>query len=626
MISVVLYGRNDAYGYNLHKRAALSINCISQVLTNDEDELLFVDYNTPDDYPTFPEAIQDTLTDLAKKRLRILRVRPWMHERFRGRSHLLALEPVARNVAVRRSNAANRWILSTNTDMIFVPHQGQSLSTYLGDLPRGLYHLPRFEIPETFWELFPRQQPEYTIDAIREWACIAHLNEIVEAADFVRFDGPGDFQLMERADLFTIQGFHEGMLLGWHVDSNIAKRFHLLYGQTNDLLDRLYGYHCDHTRQVTPAHRANGAANDSTAYVDDVTSPYVHEQSESWGLAGVDVEEVRLNHGRDRAYMTGIREVLRKPQSSPTRVGYVTSTYDKLSYTAAHVLPFLADIFVNASPRTSIGWVGSSPELFKMFSAVLRKIDAQSRLVVFEPSPDGDGHGLSGDHVRSLDELDAAVDAVIFDYNAAAAVGKPSQERAVLEGIQAAFFEMVELERRRLDRQELPRRFVVVNAIHNSFESITNQLLHTARTPFSSRIRQGFVVKEADAWFDSMRVGDAGMKQDGVIRASAAKQGLVMFGPYLPLRAGRFRVSIELKCQTTNWRPRLDNLLNGHVKIKVVLGDDVVATRRLSRRELYTDRIDIEFMCPKISLLEVRLWSGGGNDFEIRNLVTCRIE
>ena len=72
MISAILYGRNDSYGYNLHKRAALSINCISQVLTNEDDELLFVDYNSPDDYPTFPEAIADTLTDHAKKRLRIL--------------------------------------------------------------------------------------------------------------------------------------------------------------------------------------------------------------------------------------------------------------------------------------------------------------------------------------------------------------------------------------------------------------------------------------------------------------------------------------------------------------------------------------------------------------------------
>src|SRR5579863_9633987 len=127
-ISIVLYGRNDNYGYNLHKRAALSLNCMAEVLTDSSDEILFVDYNTPDGLPTFPEAIQDTLTRRARKMLRILRVRPLIHERYKAKTHLVALEPVARNVAVRRSNSANRWILSTNTDMIFVPQGSISLS------------------------------------------------------------------------------------------------------------------------------------------------------------------------------------------------------------------------------------------------------------------------------------------------------------------------------------------------------------------------------------------------------------------------------------------------------------------------------------------------------------------
>ena len=109
MISVVLYGRNDSYGYNLHKRAALSFNCISEVLES-SDEIIFVDYNTPDDFPTFPEAIFDTLTEKARALLRILRVRPTIHDRFKSKTHLLALEPIARNIAVRRSLPSNRWI------------------------------------------------------------------------------------------------------------------------------------------------------------------------------------------------------------------------------------------------------------------------------------------------------------------------------------------------------------------------------------------------------------------------------------------------------------------------------------------------------------------------------------
>src|SRR6516162_3828814 len=141
MISAILYGRNDNYGYNLHKRAALSFNCIAEVL-DETDEIIFVDYNTPDDFPTFPEAIQDTLTQRARGLLRILRVRPRLHERFKARTHLVALEPVARNVAIRRSKPSNRWILSTNTDMIFVPRSGGSLSEIASDLAPGFYHAP----------------------------------------------------------------------------------------------------------------------------------------------------------------------------------------------------------------------------------------------------------------------------------------------------------------------------------------------------------------------------------------------------------------------------------------------------------------------------------------------------
>jgi len=93
MISVILYGRNDSHGYNLHKRAAISLNCIGEVLSEPGDEIIFVDYNTPNDLPTFIEAIYDTLTPRARSRLRVLRVRPELHGRYQSRTHLTALEP-----------------------------------------------------------------------------------------------------------------------------------------------------------------------------------------------------------------------------------------------------------------------------------------------------------------------------------------------------------------------------------------------------------------------------------------------------------------------------------------------------------------------------------------------------
>ena len=103
MISVILYGRNDAHGYNLHRRAALSLNCLAEVLTDADDEIVFVDYNTPDELPTFVEALADTLTDRCLARLRVLRVPAALHrERFqrtypsaRGRARLPETRPRA---------------------------------------------------------------------------------------------------------------------------------------------------------------------------------------------------------------------------------------------------------------------------------------------------------------------------------------------------------------------------------------------------------------------------------------------------------------------------------------------------------------------------------------------------
>lgn len=184
MLSVILYGRNDSHGYNLHKRAAISLNAIAHLLSDAEDEIIFVDYNTPDDLPTFPEAIADTLTAKAVEKLRVLRIRPEVHEaRFAARTHLVALEPIARNAAIRRANPSNRWVLSTNTDMIFVPRSAKSpdLTSIVASLGDGYYHLPRFELPEGLWETLDRKDAGGIIEAAKEWGERFHLNEIVHS-------------------------------------------------------------------------------------------------------------------------------------------------------------------------------------------------------------------------------------------------------------------------------------------------------------------------------------------------------------------------------------------------------------------------------------------------------------
>jgi hypothetical protein len=122
-----------------------------------------------------------------------------------------------------------------------------------------------------------------------------------------------------------------------------------------------------------------------------------------------------------------------------------------------------------------------------------------------------------------------------------------------------------------------------------------------------------------------MSVGEAGMKQNKVICTASHKTGLVMYGPYLPINKGKFQVSLEFACRKILRATQLNDRLKGHAKIKVVLGDEVIAKRRLTQKQLFDGKVNIDFDCEKSSSLEVRLWTSGSHEFEIRNMVTRRV-
>jgi hypothetical protein len=119
-ISVVVVGRNDDHGYNLQKRVTTSLNSIASFLRA-EDELIFVDWNSPSEYPVMPIAIWDSLTEHCRKVLKIIKVSEIEHNLVKGESGRKLLEPIARNVGIRRAKPSSKWILSTNTDIIFIP-------------------------------------------------------------------------------------------------------------------------------------------------------------------------------------------------------------------------------------------------------------------------------------------------------------------------------------------------------------------------------------------------------------------------------------------------------------------------------------------------------------------------
>ena len=551
MLSLILYGRNDNYGYNLHKRAALSLNCMAEVLDDEDDEILFVDYNTPDDFPTFVEAIQDTLSDKARSRLRIFRIRPQIHNRLRDRTRLLAIEPISRNVAVRRSNPSNRWILSTNTDIIFVALSRRSLSDIVGQLPKGVYGAPRIEVPETLWESLDRLNPIHAIEQVRDWGSSLHLNELVKVSADVLYDGPGDFQLIERQDLFRYQAFDEEMILGWHVDANIFKRMGLVYGHISDLGTEVYGYHCDHTRQITPAHSHTRSQNDARRFVDEVMGPEIPRQADTWGCPDEDIEEISLRTDRSGAYVKALREVIGKPQSTPLEAEYTSATYNGVDYDPRHLLPFLVDLFISAERHIDIAWSGARRETLGMFCKMWHKLGFAGRILV---EKDQVGAGIfAATPETTLVDLATLLDqasAFVFDYGTPSVSPGPKILAPDLrDAMNRTLISVICAEQERFVEGRQSRRVVAINAVNNEYEAAFCRHIAAAATPFACRLRHGFVMPPPvgpQELTDDLQVGEAAAERPGKIISRADQLGLVARGPCVGFLPGRYRLEFSL--------------------------------------------------------------------------------
>lgn len=486
MLSLILYGRNDAHGYNLHKRVAISLNCMAEVLDGENDEIVFVDFNTPDPLPTLPEAIADTLTAKARRVLRVLRVRPEQVEPWRHLTHLPVLEPLARNVALRRCHPGNSWVLSTNTDMIFMPPaSGASLSATVAGLAPGIYHLPRFEVPEGLWERFDRTDPVAAFAALGRLAPALHLPEIVAGSPPALFDNHGDFQLVPRDWLVGIDGFDEGMLNGWIVDSNTSCRLALRHGPAHPFPGGWQGYHCDHTRQPGTFHGRHHVENDFRRYVAEVREADLPGQRPNWGLAGATVEEIRLDGDRTDGELAVLLPMLGPPPPQPPATVYAPEVFDLAHYPVEHVLPFLCDLLVPLPRHWQIAWSGGRDRVGDMLAEALLRL------------------GFTQPLRRDLPAALAQAEVLVFEFGAASQDLVPdspdcwtADDLERLAGVRRHLFELVDLERARLAEGRLPRLVIAVNAVHNRFEPAVHDCLTVARDPYSTRLRHGAVLAE----------------------------------------------------------------------------------------------------------------------------------
>ena len=389
MISVITYGRNDNYGYNLYKRTACAFNCLAEALTED-DEILFVDYNTPDHLPTLPEFIWDTLTEKALNVLKVIRISAHLHRALKGDSPLSILENVSRNAAIVRSNPANRWILSTNPDVVLVLSQRwANLPHLLDNRPPSFYEMPRFDIPESVWSALRRMQPRENMRTLRDWL-IAHGAAIAETVPdhrfqkFLLFDAPGDFQLAPRDYFFRLRGFDESMNKYLHSDSNLAKRMWLINGgKTDHLLGDLWVIHQDHYLS------GEWASNARTITHNDYISKVLHQlkpeaNDEDWGLRNLDLPMFALakRHKNNRAPDSQTAAAQAELPLSQ-EVNWETHPYYRLCHYQPKVLAlYLSEILQVLSPQSRLAYLGDYPETLENICRVWERLHPHSAPVL----------------------------------------------------------------------------------------------------------------------------------------------------------------------------------------------------------------------------------------------------
>ena len=374
----------------------------------------------------------------------------------------------------------------------------------------------------------------------------------------------------------------------------MARRMYNKYGTVSDLGKEVYGYHCDHTRQVTPAHRHTRLQNDWRVFCDQVDSPDVPEQANTWGCAEDTIEEVRLAADPASIYVQALRESVGSPLVEPRVVKYTHETYNEIDYDPRHVVPFLADMFVSMPKNSNLAWYGAGTEMLSRFAIVWNRLNftgkilADCELIRQIDFPDAIEFGPTS-------EVLSAADLFVFDFGGLP--GSPhdlGRNKEVSRELVQRFLQVVRDERRRLSLGLPGRRVVALNAINNSFELLVRGYVAAAATPCGTHMRHGYVLpaKPKDDWLPFLDVGQAGIRvAEDVIRADARNLGVIACGPYKHLESGYYRLAIGIEPSARDLETAVTEPC---IAIEVRVGNEVPVVCLLRRSALTNP--DTEFL------------------------------
>ena len=154
--------------------------------------------------------------------------------------------------------------------------------------------------------------------------------------------------------------------------------------------------------------------------------------------------------------------------------------------------------------------------------------------------------------------------------------------------------------------------------MHNAFERVITAEVGVARTPFSLRLRHGFVLPVplplqwgSNDWTPHMSVGPAGVREGAAIRANGAP-GHIVFGPYAMMWPGLYRLLARVGCAP-------EEAQAAHLIGEIASKKRFFVQRQLTAEDLLGGELRLVFEvteddCDGFTLpeIECRIWSRGG--------------
>jgi hypothetical protein len=234
-----------------------------------------------------------------------------------------------------------------------------------------------------------------------------------------------------------------------------------------------------------------------------------------------------------------------------------------------------------------------------LFASIWQKLGFTGKIMVDDSVVEKD---LRGANVHFVPKATALAEADVFVFDFRNAVRRPLSCEGLNRGQDASkdlrvmFTRVVKYERERNNAGKRPRRIISLDAIHNRFENFVRQRVAVVYSPFSGRMRNGFILPslrgEEEDWLPFLTAGEAGIREGKSIKSINRKRGVLAFGVGKHLESGTYRLVLGIDALSEDRQPWTDLPC---VLVWASCGSEVFARRALGGKDLDNPQLNFIF-------------------------------